>query len=279
MEYLTLSNGFNLPMIGFGTLGQIGEQAIKNTAFALQNGYRLIDTANRYNNEADVAEGLRRSGLAREEYFVETKLGPTLYSKDSAIDDTLERMGLDYIDIFLLHHPVNDYMHAYRMLEKAYMQGKIRAIGVCNFTVEQLEHLIDEADIPPLLTQIECHPYYPAEKLAPFCQKNGIGIQSWYPLGHGNSDMLSNPVIGILADLYHKTPAQIILRWHTQMGFAAVPGSTSKEHIKENADIFDFVLSPGDMALMASVNQHTPFYTVTEESLHRLATTRCSFEK
>ena len=279
MEYITLNNGIKMPKLGFGTIGQAGDQITQNVAFALNHGYQLIDTANRYGNEVEVGKGLKESGINREDYFLETKLGPTLYENDNAIDDTLARLGVDYIDLMLLHHPVNNYIYAYKMLEKAYREGKVKAIGVSNFTVEKLQELLDKCEIAPAVIQVECHPYYPAEAVKAFCTEKKITLQSWYPLGHGSQDMLQEPIFVELAEKYHKSAVQVILRWHTQMGFGLVPGSSSTTHIKENADIFDFTLTDGDMDLIATVNKHTPFYKVTKESLQRMSTTKCNFEK
>lgn len=276
---IKLNNGIELPQLGFGTIGQYGEQITDNVAFALNNGYKLIDTANRYGNEVEVGKGLKKSGLRREEYFLETKLGPTLYETDDAIDGTLKRLGVDYIDAMILHHPVNNYIYAYKMLEKACKAGKIRAIGISNFPVEKIREVVEKCEITPALMQVECHPYYPAEAVKSFCDEKGIKLQSWYPLGHGNADLINDPVFISLAEKYGKSTAQVILRWHIQMGFGLVPGSKSQDHIKENAEIFDFSLTDEDMALIATLNKHEPFYKATPESLQRLATTKCNFEE
>lgn len=276
---MKLNNGMELPQLGFGTIGQEGELIEKNVAFALNNGYNLIDTANRYGNEVEVGRGLKRSSRPRDSYFLETKLGPTLYEKDSAVDDTLKRLGVEYIDVMILHHPVNNYFYAYKMLEKAYKAGKLRAIGVSNFPVEKLQEILDQCEVTPALMQVEAHPYYPAEAVKPFCDEHGIKLQAWFPLGHGNLEMLQEPVFGELGEKYGKSVAQVILRWHIQMGFGMVPGSRSFEHIRENAQIFDFALTEEEMAKIAGLNKHRPFYMVTQESLERLATTKCNFEE
>ena len=278
MSTIILNNGVEMPQLGFGTIMQFGEQITDNVAFALNNGYKLIDTANRYGNEVEVGLGLKKSGLPREAYFLETKLGPTLYENDGAIDGTLERLGVEYIDLMILHHPVNNYIYAYKMLEKAYKEGKLRAIGVSNFPVEKLEHLLSECEIVPAVMQVEAHPYYPAEKVKAFCDEKGIKLQAWYPLGHGNADLVNDPVFVDLAEKYGKSTVQVILRWHLQMGFGFVPGSKSLAHIKENSEIFDFELTAAEMERIASLNKHEPFYKVTPESLQRLATTKCNFE-
>jgi diketogulonate reductase-like aldo/keto reductase len=279
MSTITLNNGVEMPQLGYGTIMQSGEQITDNVAFALNNGYKLIDTANRYGNEVEVGLGLKKSGLKREEYFLVTKLGPTLYENDGAIDATLNRLGVDYIDLMLLHHPVNNYIYAYRMLEKAYKEGKLRAIGISNFPVEKIQEVLDNCEVVPAVMQVEAHPYYPAEKVKAFCEEKGIKLQAWYPLGHGNADLLKDPVFIKLAEKYGKSTAQVILRWHLQMGFGFVPGSKSLDHIRENAEIFDFELTNEEMALIATLNKHEPFYKVTPESLQRLATTKCNFEE
>lgn len=279
MEYIILNNGVKMPKLGLGTINQFGDQIIDNVAFALNNGYQLIDTANRYGNEVEVGKGLKKSGKAREDYFLETKLGPTLYENDQAIDDTLKRLDVDYLDLMILHHPVNNYIYAYKMLEKAYKEGKIKAIGLSNFPVEKIQEILDNCEVVPAVMQVECHPYYPAEAVKEFCDEHNIALQSWFPLGHGNNEMLNDEVFVNLANKYQKTTVQVILRWHTQMGFGLVPGRKSTDHIKENAEIFDFTLTDEEMALIATVNKHQPFYQVTKESLQKLATTKCNFEE
>lgn len=279
MEYVTLQNNVKMPMLGYGTIGQAGEQITDNVAFALNHGYELIDTANRYGNEVEVGRGLKKSGLRREEIFLETKLGPTLYENEAAIDGTLKRLGVDTIDLMILHHPVNNYLYAYGMLERAYKAGKLRAIGVSSFPVEKLREVLDHCEIPPMVMQVEGHPYYPAEAVKPFCDQHHIQLQCWFPLGHGSSQLLQDPVITDIAQAHGKSAAQVVLRWHIQMGFCPVPGSKSPAHIQENGEIFDFSLSQEDMERMAGINRHTPFYQVTPESLQRLATTKCNFEE
>lgn len=279
MEDIILNNGVRMPKLGFGTINQFGQQVSANVSHTLNNGYRLIDTANRYGNETEVGVGIVESGVERKNIFLETKLGPTLYENEQAIDDTLKRLNVDYIDLMILHHPVNNYIHAYKMLEKAYHEGKLKAIGISNFPVEKIQEILDQCEVVPAVMKVECHPYYPAEAVKSFCEEHGIALQSWFPLGHGNSDMLNDPVFVELAKKYNKSTVQVILRWHIQMGFGLVPGSTSLEHIKDNAQIFDFGLTDEEMTLIATLNKHRPFYTVTPESLARMATTKCNFEE
>lgn len=163
-------------------------------------------------------------------------------------------------------------------LEKAYKEGKLRAIGLSNFPVEKIQEIIDQCEIKPALMQVEGNPWYPAEAVRPYCQEQKIALQTWFPLGHGNREMMEDALFAELALKYQKTPSQVILRWHVQMGFCPVPGSWSEGHIKENADIFDFALTDAEMGKIALLNQHTPIYQVTPESLKKLATTKCNFE-
>ncbi len=279
MEYIKLNNGVKMPAMGFGTIGQSGDSLIDNVSYALDHGYELIDTANRYGNEVEVGKGIKASKEKREDMFLQTKLGPTLYENDQAIDDTLKRLDVDYVDLLLLHHPVNNYIYAYKMLEKAYKEGKVKAIGVSNFSVEQLEELIEKCDIVSQVMQVECHPYYPAEKVRDFCESHHIVLQSWFPLGHGSKEMINEPVFVELGKKYHKTPVQVVLRWHVENGFGLVPGSSSHEHLLQNLDIFDFSLAKEDLEEIGKINKHEPFYKVKKESLQMLATTKCNFEE
>lgn len=273
MEVFKLENGINMPVIGFGTIKQFGTQIEDNVSFALKNGYRLIDTANRYTNEKSVGRGIKKSGLKREEVFIETKLAPTFYEKEDAVDQTLERLGVDYIDLMLLHHPLNDYIAGYKLMEKAYQEGKIKSLGLSNFSINEIKEILEVCTVKPVVMQIEAHPYYIDEKVKEFCEENGIRLQAWFPLGHGNSDLLSEPLFKELALKYHKSVSQIILRWHIQMGICPMPGSKSSEHILENIDLFDFELTDDEMKQIEKLNKHEPFYHATKESRHMLATT------
>ncbi|MCD8028438.1 MAG: aldo/keto reductase [Erysipelotrichaceae bacterium] len=190
-----------------------------------------------------------------------------------AIDKTLERLYVEYVDLMLLHHHLNNYIAGYHMMEKAYKEGKIKSLGLSNFKVAQIQEILDICEIKPVIMQLECHPYYPDEHVKDFCEQNGIVLQSWYPLGHGNKDLLNEKIICTLADKYHKSASQIILKWHTQMGFSAVPGSKSENHILENIDLFDFTLTDDEMNQIATLNKHQPLYIAAEKSQHMLATT------
>lgn len=273
MEVFKLENGINMPVIGFGTIKQFGTQIEDNVSFALKNGYRLIDTANRYTNEKSVGRGIKKSGLKREEVFIETKLAPTFYKKEDAVDHTLERLDVNYIDLMLLHHPLNDYIAGYKLMEKAYQEGKIKSLGLSNFSIKEIKEILEVCTVKPVVMQIEAHPYYIDEKVKEFCEENGIRLQAWFPLGHGNSDLLSEPLFKKLALKYHKSVSQIILRWHIQIGICPMPGSKSSEHILENIDLFDFELTDDEMKQIEKLNKHEPFYHATKESRHMIATT------
>ena len=273
MKTIELSNGMLMPSIGFGTISQFEIQVENNVCFALQNGYRLIDTANRYTNEKSVGRGIKKSGIYRKDIFIETKLAPTFYEIDDALDKTLKRLDVEYIDLMLLHHPLNNYIAGYKLMEKAFKEGKIKALGLSNFSVEQIQKILDICEIKPVVMQMECHPYYIAEDVKEFCDVHGITLQSWYPLGHGHHDLLNENLLESLANQYHKTNSQVILRWHIQMGFCPVPGSKSECHILENIEIYDFELTDDEMNQIATLNKHQPIYQATEQSKHMLATT------
>lgn len=282
MEYITLANGYQLPMLGYGTLHIPPKQTKECVLKAFEAGYRLIDTAASYQNEKEIGEAIKESKLKREEIYLTTKV----WVQDAGYENTLqafhqslENLGVDYLDLYLIHQPYGDYYGSWKAMEELYQQGKIKAIGLSNFQVAQIQEIMDQCEIAPMIMQVECHPYYPAEHVYDFCKKNHIQLQSWYPLGHGNSDMLEEAIFVELAKKYHKSTVQIILRWNLQMGFGLVPGSKSLDHIEANAQIFDFKLTDEGMKEIEKVNKHIPFYKVTKESLQRLATTKCNFEE
>ena len=272
MKYITLNNGIIMPELGLGTYLLSPDEAQNSTTFALNNGYELIDTANAYVNEKGVGRGIKASKLKREEIFLETKLWPYFYEDDTAIDKTLERLGTDYIDLMILHQPAGNYLAGYRQLEKAYKQGKLKAIGISNFNVAETKEIIEKCEIKPVLTQVECHPYYPQNELNEFLNKENIALQCWYPLGgRGNDSLLSNDLFKELASKYNKTVAQVILRWHVQKGFVVIPGSKSEAHILDNINIFDFEITDGDMKKIATLDKGTPFYVRNDANLQQYA--------
>ena len=261
-----------MPVAGIGTFLLSPDEAEASCLSALGCGYRLIDTANAYVNEKAVGRAMKKSGLARQEIFLETKLWPTFYSDENAVDDTLERLGTDYIDLMLLHQPAGCYLTGYRLLEKAYKEGKVKAIGLSNFTEAQIEEIIDACEIKPAVLQTEVHPYAQAKELKKLLSKADMAIQAWYPLGHGDKALLEEPVFTSLAEKYKKTNAQIILRWHVQAGNIVIPGSRNPDHIKANLDLFDFALTREEMAEIEGLDQEKHYYTSTPEKLKQYET-------
>lgn len=265
MDYITLNNGVKMPMIGLGTFLMSPKDAEEAVVNALDAGYRLIDTANAYVNEKAVGRGIKRSGLKREDIFLETKLWPTVYENEDAIDKTLERLDTDYIDLLLLHQPAGNYIAGYKAMEKAYKEGKVKAIGLSNFEGEPLQEILKICEIKPSVIQVEAHPYYPQNELKEVLKENDIKVQAWYPLGHGDKSLIEEPIFKELGEKYGKTPAQIILRWHIEEGNIVIPGSTNKEHIKDNANIFDFKLTDEEMKEIAKINKNKRYYEPNPE--------------
>ena len=273
MTRITLNNGVEIPQVGLGTYLLSSEDAQASTAYALDNGYELIDTANFYVNERGVGRGMRASSKAREDIFLETKIWPTSYESETAIDETLERLGTDYIDLLLLHQYAGDIRTGYRHLEEAYKAGKVRAIGISNFPIEELRRLLGESEIKPSLIQVECHPYFPQTELKALLKEHNIALQAWYPLGgRGNASIMSEPVIEEIAKTHGKSPAQVILRWHVQLGHSIVPGSKTPSHIAENLDLFNFELTNEEMAQINGLDKDEPIFQRTPEVEHFFAT-------
>jgi diketogulonate reductase-like aldo/keto reductase len=245
---LKLNNGIAMPQFGLGTFTATNEACKEACLVALKNGYRHIDTAHAYRNESGVGAAVKESGIPREEIWITSKLWPSEYGEGTtmeAIDKMLARLNTPYIDLLYVHQPVGDFVGAWKDMEKAVEAGKVRALGISNFddSDEVFHAIVDNMKIKPAVMQIECHPYAQRlnvrEKVKPY----EIAIECWFPLGHGNKELLSDPVIGKIAETHNKTIAQIILRWHIQEGFSVIPGATNPDYIKENISIFDFELS------------------------------------
>ena len=269
MEFATLYNGLQMPMAGIGTFLLTPDEAEASVRSALECGYRLIDTANAYVNERAVGRAMRGSGLPREEIFLETKLWPSFYEQADAVDKTLQRLGTDYIDLLLIHQPAGNYVAGYRQMERAFQQGKVKAIGLSNFNQEQIQEILGLCEVKPAVLQTEVHPYYQETQLKQFLTREGMVIQSWYPLGHGDRALLEEPVFAQLGKKYGKSNAQIILRWHIQAGNIVIPGSKNPDHIRDNFALFDFALTDEEMAQIAALDKHTRYYTSTPEMLRR----------
>lgn len=271
MEYVTLNNGIKMPMAGIGTFLLTPDEAEAFVLNALACGYRLIDTANAYVNEKAVGRAMKKSGVSREEIFLETKLWPAFYEQSDAVEKTLERLDTDYIDLLLIHQPAGNYIAGYKLMEKAYKEGKVKAIGLSNFSQSQIREILDICEVKPVVLQTEVHPYYQEKKLKDYLKKEGIVIQAWYPLGHGDKALLEEPLFQELGKKYGKSSAQIILHWHIQAGNIVIPGSKSPAHIQDNFDLFDFSLTAWEMAQISIMDKNVRYYTSTPELLQRYA--------
>ena len=271
MKFATLNNGLSMPMAGIGTFLLTPDEAEASVLAALEDGYRLIDTANAYVNEKAVGRAMKKSGLKREEIFLETKLWPSFYEDDDAVDKTLERLGTDTIDLLLIHQPAGNYVAGYRQMEKAYKEGKVKAIGLSNFNQAQIEEILGLCQVKPAVLQTEVHPYFQEQELKSFLSKEDMVMQAWYPLGHGDKALLEEPLFTELGKKYGKTNAQIILRWHIQDGNIVIPGSKNPAHIKDNFDLFDFSLTEEEMAKIAALDKNTRYYYSTPEMLKKYA--------
>ena len=256
---VTLSTGYKMPILGLGTYSLSDEDCFHSVTALLESGGRLIDTAYMYHNEAAVGRAVRESSVPREEIFVMTKLYPSQFSDAAnAIDDALERMGLDYIDMMLLHHPGEGDVEAYKAMEQAVKDGKIRSIGLSNWYVEELEGFLPQITITPALVQNEIHPYYQENDVIPYIQDLGIVVQGWYPFGgRGHTgELLGDETISAIAETHGVTSAQVILRWNLQKGVVVIPGSSNPDHIRENLDLFGFELTNGEMKRINALDRN-----------------------
>ena len=279
MDYIVLNNGVKCPVIGIGTFMLSPADAENSVREALKMGYSLVDTANAYVNERAVGRGMKASGVKREDIFLSTKLWPSEYENENAVDETLERLGVDYVDLLYIHQPAGNWLAGYRQLEKAYEEGKAKAIGISNFEGKYIEELQTKWEIAPQFIQVEAHPYFTQQELRKTLDKYEIKLMSWYPLGHGDKSLIEEPVFAKLGQKYGKTSAQVILRWHTQMGFAVIPGSKNVDHIKDNLNILDFTLSEEEMAEIAKLDKGVRYYHRTDAQLVQFAGWKPAFEK
>ena len=256
---VTLNSGYKMPIYGLGTYSLTGEECVRSVTAALENGVRLIDTAYMYHNEESVGEAVRNSEIPREEIFVITKLYPNQFSDpETAIEQALEKLDIEYIDMMLLHHPGTDDVKAYKAMEKAVSEGKIRSVGLSNWYVEELEDFLPQVSITPALVQNEIHPYYQENDVIPYIHDLGIVVQGWYPLGGRGytKELLGDEVISEIAEAHGKSPAQVILRWNLQKGVVVIPGSSDPDHIKENTELFDFELTDKEMEKINALDRN-----------------------
>ena len=279
MDYLTLNNGQKCPVTGIGTYLLTPSDAENSVREALKMGCRLIDTANVYVNERAVGRGMKDSGVKREDIFLSTKLWPTEYENPDAVNETLARLGVEYVHLLYIHQPAGNWLAGYRQLEKAYKEGKAKAIGISNFEGKYIDELQNKWEIIPQFVQVEAHPYFTQKELRNTLDQYGIRLMSWYPLGHGDKSLMEEPVFTALGKKYGKSPAQVILRWHTQMGFAVIPGSKNVNHIRDNLDILDFSLTDEEMAEIAKLEKGKRYYYRTDDQLEQFAVWRPAYEK
>lgn len=256
------NNGRTMPVLGLGTYSLHGQTCIRAVRAALDCGVRLIDTASMYDNEREVGMAVRdavKNGLSRNEIFVTTKIYPTQFGDpQKAIEESLAKLDLGYVDLMLLHHPGNGDVAAYRTLEKAVEEGAVRSIGLSNWYIKELTEFLPKVDVIPALVQNEIHPFYQDRDVVPFIQEKGIVVQAWFPFGGRGwtKSVLGHPEIAKIAKAHGKTAAQIVLRWNLQRNVSAIPGSSNPAHIKENTEIFDFELSDSDMKAIAALDRH-----------------------
>lgn len=258
IETIRLNNGIEMPLEGFGVF-QVpdGDVCRKAVSDAISVGYRLIDTAAAYMNEEAVGQAIKDSGVNRNDLFITTKLWTQDASYESAkkaFNTSLEKLGLDYLDLYLIHQPVGDYYGAYRAMEELYKEGRVRAIGVCNFYPERLTDLVLHADVIPAVNQVEIHPFFQQEKAIGYMREYGVVPEAWGPFAEGNHGIFTHPVLSAIGKKYGKSAAQVALRWNVQRGVVVIPKSTHKERMEQNIDIWDFALSDDDMAEIAKLD-------------------------
>ncbi|HWE91160.1 MAG TPA: aldo/keto reductase [Pseudonocardiaceae bacterium] len=264
MQTITLNNGVEMPRLGFGVWQIPDDEATTAVTTALAAGYRSIDTARIYDNERGVGRAVQDSDIPRDELFITTKLWNADHEHDAALrafDGSLNRLGLDYVDLYLMHWPVpsqDRYVDAWRAMEKVHAEGRAKAIGVSNFTQETLARLLRETDVVPAVNQIELHPYLVQREMRAFHAEHGIATEDWSPLGQGKG-LLDDPVLEKLAQRYGKSPAQVVLRWHLQLGDIVIPKSVTPSRIQENIDVFDFELAAEDVEQITGLDRAERF--------------------
>ena len=258
MEYTVLNNGVRMPLEGFGVF-QVSDLAQCEQAVidAIASGYRLIDTAAAYMNEEAVGAAIRKSDVPREELFITSKLwvqDATYEGAKQAIDTSLAKLGLDYLDLYLIHQPMKDYLGAYRAMEEAYREGKLRAIGVCNFYPNRLCDFCESVEIIPAVNQVELHPFFQQEDALQLMHEYGVQPQAWGPFAEGKHGIFTHPLLSEIGEKYGKSAAQVALRWNVQRGVVVIPKSVHKERMEQNIDIWDFMLSEEDMKRIAKLD-------------------------
>ncbi|AUI78059.1 MULTISPECIES: aldo/keto reductase [Lactiplantibacillus] len=283
MEQIKLSNGVQIPRLGLGTFMVRPEDTKAAVYTAIKDGYRLIDTANGYNNEKEVGEGIQQAIndniVKREDIFLSTKIWPTFYENVNAVDETLKRLGVDYVDLLFIHQPSGNFVAGYQLIEKAYHDGKAKSLGISNMHDEKLDKLLSKAEVKPHVIQLEAHPYDTEDEIMGKLSQYDTKLMGWYPLGHGDSELFKEPTFVALADKYHKSVPQVILRWHIQMGFITIPGSKNPDHIRDNFNIFDFSLTDAEMKEISKLDGTKKYYQPDNATEEKYAEMHLPFEK
>ncbi|MBS4210419.1 aldo/keto reductase [Bacillus sp. FJAT-50079] len=274
MNYITLNNGNRIPQLGYGVWKVPNEEATNAVEQALETGYRLIDTAKIYENESGVGIALANTTVPREELFITTKVWNGDHGYDNTLrgfEESLKKLKLDYVDRYVIHWPTpkyDMYVETYKALEQLYKDGRVKAIGVCNFAIEHLQRILDECEVIPTMNQVECHPYLQQKELKQFCKEQQIYVEAYSPLMNGRT-VLEDPIIKELANQYGKTPAQVILRWHVQSDVIVIPKTVTPSRMAENLDVFDFELSQADLDKIANLDRNERINSAPHENNRR----------
>ena len=271
MEYTMLNNGVKMPLLGFGVYMMTDlEECEKSVLHAIETGYRLLDTSSAYFNEEAVGRAIKKSGIPREELFVTAKLWIQDAGYENAkagFETSLQKLGLDYLDLYLIHQPCGDCYSSWRAMTELYQEGRIRAIGVCNFNSDRLVDFVMNNELPPAINQVEFHPYFQQKKAEEIMREYDVQMEAWSPLGHGGKGILENDVLVSIGKRYGKTPAQIILRWDIERGIATIPKSVRKERIEENFDVFDFHLTTEEITAIDQLDRNDHIADLTDVEL------------
>lgn len=271
MEYTMLNNGVKMPLLGFGVYMMTDlEECEKSVLHAIETGYRLLDTSSAYFNEEAVGRAIKKSGISREELFVTTKLWIQDAGYENAkagFETSLQKLGLDYLDLYLIHQPCGDCYGSWRAMTELYQEGRIRAIGVCNFNSDRLVDFVMNTELPPAINQVEFHPYFQQKKAEEIMREYDVQMEAWSPLGHGGKGILENDVLVSIGKRYGKTPAQIILRWDIERGIVTIPKSVRKERIEENFDVFDFHLTTEEITAIDQLDRNDHIADLTDVEL------------
>lgn len=271
MEYVTLSNGVQMPILGYGVYQVTKEECERCVLDALKAGYRSIDTAQSYFNEEEVGRAIQKSGVPRDDIFLTSKVWIEHYGYESckkSVEESLKKLQTDYLDLMLLHQPFSDYYGAWRALEDLYDEGKLRAIGISNFYPDRMVDIASFSRIRPMVNQVETHPYHQQDTAKKYMEKYGVQMEAWAPFGEGRGGLFEDKTLKDIGETYGKTTAQVILRWHIQRGVVVIPKSTHYERMKENLAVFDFALSDSDMQKIAALDKaESSFFSHTDPAM------------